>query len=191
MLEPRPKSKLSPDQEFTGAETPFSIGEFWQWAFSDLQENITRGVLAEFLVAKALGISLSVRQAWDDYDLETEQGLRVEVKASGYLQAWPQQKPSAPQVGRLKALSWDDKEGYSAEPQYRADVYVFAVHTAKRHEDYDMLDLAQWEFYAADCETLARLGTTSIGLSKVRRIAEGPVVFSDLKTTVSRVSAKA
>ena len=191
MLEPRPKSKLSPDQEFTGAETPFSIGEFWQWAFSDLQENITRGVLAEVLVAKALGISLSVRQAWEDYDLETEHGLRIVVRTSGYLQAWRQQKPSAPQFGQLRARSWDAKEGHSAEPRYRADVFVFAVHTAKRHEDYDMLDLTQWEFYVADCETLARLGTTSIGLSKVRRIAEGPVMFSDLKTTVSRYSPKA
>ena len=65
------------------------------------------------------------------------------------------------------------------------------VHTAKRHEDYDMMDLAQWEFYVADSETLARLGTTSIGLSKVRRIAEGPVMFSDIKTTVSRYSQQA
>jgi hypothetical protein len=81
MLEPRPKSKLSPDQEFTGAETPFSIGEFWQWAFSDLQENITRGVLAEFLVAKALGISLLVRQTWDDYGAQ----IRATERASGAL----------------------------------------------------------------------------------------------------------
>ena len=191
MLEPRPKSRLSLDQEFSSAETPFSVGEFWQWAFSDLQENVTRGVLAEFLVAKALGINLSVRQAWDDYDLKTEKGLRVEVKASGYLQAWRQQKPSVIQFGQLKARSWDDKEGYTSEPQYRADVFVFAVHTAKRHEDYDMMDLAQWEFYVADSETLARLGTTPIGLSKVRRIAEGPVIFSDLKTIVSRYSPKA
>ena len=82
------------------------------------------------------------------------------------------------------------REGYSAEPRYRADVFVFAVHTAKRHEDYDMLDLAQWESYVADSETLARLGTTSIGLSKVRRVPEGPVIFSDLKTIVSRYSPK-
>ena len=191
MLESRPKSRLSPEQKFSGAEAAFSVGEFWQWAFSDLQENVTRGVLAEFLVAKALGISLSVRQAWDDYDLQTEHGLRVEVKASGYLQAWRQQKPSVVQFGRLKARSWNDREGYSSEPRYRADVYVFAVHTAKRHEDYDMMDLAQWEFYVADSETLARLGNTSIGLSKVRRIAEGPVMFSNLKTTMSRYSPEA
>ena len=29
--------------------------DFWRWAFSDLRDNTQRGVLAEFLVALALG----------------------------------------------------------------------------------------------------------------------------------------
>ena len=30
--------------------------EFWEWAYDDLLANTTRGVLAEYIVAKALGI---------------------------------------------------------------------------------------------------------------------------------------
>jgi len=29
--------------------------DFWRWAFSDLRDNITHGILAGFLVAKAVG----------------------------------------------------------------------------------------------------------------------------------------
>jgi len=34
--------------------------DFWRWNGSDLTCNATRGVLAEFIVASALGIDLSV-----------------------------------------------------------------------------------------------------------------------------------
>jgi hypothetical protein len=32
-----------------------TVLEFWQWAVSDLKTNTTRSMLAEFLVAKAVG----------------------------------------------------------------------------------------------------------------------------------------
>jgi hypothetical protein len=31
------------------------VSDFWRWGFSNLTDNTTRGVLAEFLVASALG----------------------------------------------------------------------------------------------------------------------------------------
>ena len=31
--------------------------DFWRWSVSDLVSNATRGIFAEFLVAKALGIN--------------------------------------------------------------------------------------------------------------------------------------
>jgi hypothetical protein len=64
--------------------------DYWRWAFSDLRDNTQRGVLAEFLVALALGRTETRRKAWDNYDVTTSSGLRIEVKASGYLQSWAQ-----------------------------------------------------------------------------------------------------
>jgi hypothetical protein len=29
-----------------------TVAHFWRWAFSDLRDNTTRGILAEFLAAK-------------------------------------------------------------------------------------------------------------------------------------------
>ncbi len=50
--------------QFKSSDEPFSLhgkpsgatlGDFWSWAYSDCINNTTRGVLAEFVVAKALG----------------------------------------------------------------------------------------------------------------------------------------
>ena len=79
----------------TGQEEIHADGEglgsnllsFWRWSTSDLVSNVTRGRLAEFIVAKALGISTDgVGNEWDAYDLETKDGVKIEVKSAAYLQ---------------------------------------------------------------------------------------------------------
>ena len=73
----------------TGSE-PFHINgtpledrllSFWQWSSSELVGNVLRGVLAEFIVASDLGCISDVRQEWDAYDIETLDGIKVEVKS--------------------------------------------------------------------------------------------------------------
>lgn len=44
---PEPPKPLRFDEQFDGLAA--TVGEFWQWGFSDLRMNIVRGVLAEFL----------------------------------------------------------------------------------------------------------------------------------------------
>lgn len=38
---------------------------FWQWSTSDLVSNATRGVLAEYIVARALGLETKGAQRMD------------------------------------------------------------------------------------------------------------------------------
>ncbi len=45
---------------------------FWRWSASDLVSNATRGILAEYIVANALGIVEGVRAEWDAFDLLTD-----------------------------------------------------------------------------------------------------------------------
>jgi hypothetical protein len=130
-----------------------TVLDYWRWAFSDLRDNTQRGVLAEFLVALALGRTETRRKAWDNYDVTTSSGLRIEVKASGYLQSWAQATHSRLSFGRVIARTWDaNTNEFGAEPEVRADVFVFSVQTCKDPQRYDALDLSQWEFYvvAAD-----------------------------------------
>jgi len=62
--------------------------EFWKWAFSDFMSNALRGVLAEYIVACAIGCTERLRVECDAYDLVTPDGTRIEVKPSAYLQTW-------------------------------------------------------------------------------------------------------
>ena len=66
---------------------------FSQWAYSDVSSNASRGILAEYIVASALGIAAATRREWDAYDLETQDGVKLEIKSASYLQSWAQAKP--------------------------------------------------------------------------------------------------
>ena len=66
----------------------YDLLSFWQWSMSDLLSNATRGILAEFIIAKALDIKTIVRDEWAAYDLITEDGIKIEVKSAAYIQSW-------------------------------------------------------------------------------------------------------
>jgi len=38
---------------FDGRPTGFTVGQFWQWAMSDLSGNTGRSIVVEFIVANA------------------------------------------------------------------------------------------------------------------------------------------
>ncbi|MHC9540604.1 MAG: hypothetical protein AB9903_13945 [Vulcanimicrobiota bacterium] len=162
----------------------FTIGEFWSWAFSDLQDNMLRGEFAEFIVARALGIDLHIRQGWTNYDLETEDGIRIEVKTSAFLQSWDQNKLSDLKFSGLKARAWNPIDGYDIEKTYRADVYVFCVQKAKTHEEYDQFDLSQWEFRVVPRKDLECLGVASLSYGSLCRICPEKVSYSELREAV-------
>lgn len=104
-LVPSPSQALEGSDRFVGADA--TVLDFWRWAFSDLRDNTQRGVLAEFLVALALGRTETRRKPWDNHDVTTASGLRVEVKASGYLQSWAQRTHSQLSFGRVIGRTWD------------------------------------------------------------------------------------
>lgn len=63
--------------------------------FSHRLPDCCGGMLAEFLVAEALGAATRPRSEWDAYDVVTPDGIRVEVKSSAYVQAWAPARPSS------------------------------------------------------------------------------------------------
>ncbi|MDX2308005.1 MAG: hypothetical protein NW216_07200 [Hyphomicrobium sp.] len=162
--------------------------EFWQWSASDLVSNATRGVLAEYIVALALGGAWEpMRREWDAYDLKLANGTKIEVKSAAYVQAWKQARPSTIifQVGKRRW--WDAETGMSSdEPARHADIYVFAL---LRHEDRDTLDplnVAQWEFYVLPTRVLNERTRSqhSITLPSLRELSGGPRTFQQLRNAV-------
>jgi hypothetical protein len=153
---PSPKltlTKLFGSEAFTSgaSHSGYSTLDFWSWAFSDLASNANRGVLAEFIVAKALGIELDVRNEWGDYDLDFN-GLKIEVKSSAFIQSWAQAKHSSPRFDIRKRKNQTDSDTGKyvkrAEPIRPADIYVFALLEANITDTSDPLNLDHWKFYA-------------------------------------------
>ena len=156
-----------------------SVGDFWQWAYSDLVGNTDRGVLAEFIVAKAIRSVHRIRNPWASYDLETPSGAKVEVKSAAYLQAWYQKEPSKVQFSIRKTLEWVPKSNKFIEPKRcHSDVYVFCLIAEQDKQRLNPLDFSQWVFYVVPTRDIdARYGgRKSITLRQVRALSRGHVV---------------
>lgn len=67
-----------------------TVLDYWRWANSDLIGNVSRGVLAEFLVSVAVGASSAPRDPWAPFDVVSAGGVTIEVKSAAYIQAWGQ-----------------------------------------------------------------------------------------------------
>ena len=125
-----------------------TVGDFWQWAYSDILNNRNRSLFAEYLVGAALGIVAgSVREEWDGCDLRYAD-LRIEVKSSAYLQSWQQKKLYNPRFDIAHKRAWEaDRNAFSESPLRYADCFVFCLFTPKEHASANVLDAAQWQFY--------------------------------------------
>lgn len=124
------------------------VSQFWSWAYSDLVGNTERGALAEFLVACAIGVQNKERVSWDRYDLLSPEGIAIEVKSSGYIQTWEQEKLSDISFGIQPTYGWDSNTNqYDTIRHRQSDVYVFCVHKHTEQESINPLDISQWDFY--------------------------------------------
>ena len=131
--------------------------EFWEWAYDDLLTNTTRGVLAEYIVATALGVADTKRREWDQYDLKTADGDGVEVKSAAYVQTWEQTRISEITFGIRPARGWDATNNtYAASTTRSAAVYVFCLLEGEDREHIDPLVVAQWTFYVLPTSVLNR-----------------------------------
>lgn len=127
----------------------FQLIDFWKWSVSDLVSNATRGRLAEFIVAKALGIDTNnVRDEWQAYDLITPDNIKIEVKSASYIQSWYQKELSKISFSIKKSRSWDaDSNIQSKESKRQADAYIFALLNHIDKDTINPLKLDQWIFY--------------------------------------------
>jgi hypothetical protein len=169
-----------------GQELSLTVCDFWRWSVSDLVSNLTRGRLAEFIVAHALGIDVQhgIRKEWDAFDLITTKGVKVEVKSSAYVQSWFQKKNSAVawRVGPTHA--WDPaKNEFAAERQLQADVYVFALLSEEDKTKVNPLEVDQWQFFVVSKSVVEeRPGMFTPRLLKARGVHA--VAFDDLHAAV-------
>ncbi len=172
-----------------GTELPFDLLDFWRWYCSDITSNVTRGVIAEYIVAQALGVMGGVRMEWDAFDLTTRDGVRVEVKSAAYLQSWHQTKHSAISFSIQPTIGWNASTNeYGSERKRQADIYVFALLAHRDKHTLDPLDVVQWEFFVVPTRLLdARFPTQArIALSTLLALQPARATFETLTPAVAR-----
>ena len=172
---------------FNGENIQCKLIDFWKWSISDLISNATRRTLAEFIVGMAMGIDLStVREEWDAYDLETEDGIKIEIKTSAYLQTWSQKNYSKIIFSIKPTYFWNAKTNKTSRIKSRpSDIYVFCLLKHKDKKTVNPLKLEQWIFYVVSTEKINEIfgNKKSIQLNSIEKITEF-VNYNELKEKI-------
>lgn len=168
---------------------------FWQWMGSNLVSNTVRGALGEYLVALAVGAADTmdgVQEEWVSYDVQSPDGVKIEVKTSAYIQTWYQPKLYPPRFGIAPRTAWEAAtNSWTTEKERWADVYVFCLHHHQDQNTVNPLDLSQWTFYVLPTATLDRAvgSQQSIGISNLLRIGAQAVSYDGLRPAIIAASA--
>lgn len=194
-----PVRKLTGSERFTNTkDRDFSVQEFWQYGFSNLNSNVLRGALAEFLVENALKdkVEIEVRSPWGDYDV-LYNGKKIEVKCCSYIQDWDQNQFTKILWSGLKAteLYYSDAVKKQSElsrvADYKSDVYVLTLFKHQDHATLDILDMAQWCFYVLTQDQVREVSKdgNSVSLVRLNKHQIEPYSFDNLKEKVESLSS--
>jgi len=170
---------------------PFNLLSFWQWSSSDLVGNTLRGMLAEYIIASAVGSEKGTRTEWDAFDIETPDKIKIEVKSSAYIQSWSQDKLSTISFGIQPTKGWDAKTNtYSSQRVRQSDIYVFCVLFHKDKNTIDPLNLDQWVFYILPTKTLNKVvgNQKTITLSSLKKLNPIKVNYGSINSTIMHLS---
>lgn len=183
-------SRKSGDENFSlrGEALDIQLSAFWQWSSSDLVSNAMRGVLAEFLVASALGLAHGVRNQWDAFDLLLADGTRLEVKSAAYLQSWAHAKLSNIVFTIRPTLAWSSETNQlSSELRRQADVYIFCLLDHREKTTLDPMRLEQWKFYLLRSAVLDERHSSqkTISLASLLKLQPLEATFENLAERVA------
>lgn len=177
-----------------GNSAGFDLLSFWRWSSSDLVNNSARGIIAEYVVARALGLGEGgVRDGWAAFDLKTPSGIKIEVKSAAYIQSWHQKQLSSIAFVTPKTRAWDAETNIqSHELKRQADVYVFALLAHTDKATIDPLNLDQWRFYVLPTTVLdaRKRSQHSITLKSLEGLCPRAVKYAELPKAVGNCIEK-
>jgi hypothetical protein len=162
---------------------------FWQWSGSDLLG--IRPQLAEYIVARALGLGDGLCSGWASHDLQTSAGVKIEVKSSAYLQGWAQKTYTKPVFSIKSARNWNPAAGEMGKDAKRqADLYVFALLVHQDQATLDPLDVTQWVFFVLPTSILNdnMANQKTLSLAGLRRLQPKKCCYSELPSVVQGFS---
>jgi hypothetical protein len=151
-----------------------------------VMQNNLRAMWVEIMTAELLGDCWRHTGAdWAAWDLEHQDGTRLEVKQSARDQTWGR-STGMPRFGIAAATGhYPDGVNFEANTSGArlADIYVLAW-----HEGDDQRIREQWQFFVMKSSDLPA-GHKSIGLSVLRGMTEA-VASCDLRSAVERIRSE-
>jgi len=184
---------LTGEEAFTGMTSRrATVLNYWRWANSDLVGNVSRGILAEYLVALAVQATDEPRDPWAAFDVVTPSGITIEVKSAAYIQAWDQRALS--RISFLTRATEDPilTPGVTPVVSRRSQVWVFALLHHSEQETLNPLDVSQWTFWVVPTPWLnaRERSQHSITLTSLKASPYGvPVDFDHLAEAIAQVAA--
>lgn len=190
--------KLTGNEQFKNVgDKKFSVLDFWQYGFSNLNSNVLRGAFAEFIVENALRTSeqIDVRNPWGDSDVIAPNGKNIEVKCCSYIQDWDQEDYSRISWGGLKAkpLFYASTDRSLVEIKlkerpidYKSDIYILSLFKHQDHATLDILDVDQWCFWVLTKDRIKEITKdgNSVSLIKLKKFNIEPIGFNDLNEVI-------
>lgn len=177
--------------EFDGEELDYDFIDFWRFHYSNIYD--IQGRIAEFIVAKALGIHASQNdQYWTLWDL-TYRGLRIEVKETSYYHSFNQEGKVSQQrsFGITKANgSYDPQISGNTDFCRQNDVYVFCLNTGYTKEDSYPLNLNNWEFYIVPTSVInEKCGDNkTISLNRIKSLGYSATPYDKIRSTIDMIA---
>ena len=166
--------------------------DFWSWSSSDFVGNALRGLVAEYLVAVAVGADKDCRVEWNAYDVITPGRIKIEVKSAAYVQSWSQKHYSSIQFDIKPSMGWDAATNvYDNEAKRAADVYCFCLLAHKDQDTIDPLNVNQWRFFILPTRILDEKAgeQKKISLNPLLALGAREVPYSGLEEAIEKVNA--
>ncbi len=151
---------------YTGDETfmvdgktiNLTTNDFWQWAYSDLNNSIVQSMLAKFIVAssiKTVTTRLERSRTGNSYDLLSKNGYKVNVRAAAYIQTLDEEYPDhiSFSIAPIKFSNRTASEYETDTLQRNSDVYIFCIYKALTTNETP-LNLDLWNFYVLSTKIL-------------------------------------
>ena len=173
-----------------GKELDFDMTDFWRFHYSNIYS--LHGEIAEFVVARALGITEAQNTAyWTLWDT-SYRNTRIEVKATAYFHLWNENgKISQQRTFSIASAngSYDPKKSGNMEFCRQNDIYVFCLNNGETKASSYPLDMDNWEFYVVPTVFLNEhcADNKTISLGRIRSFGFDAIPYSGIKDAIDRV----
>ena len=173
-----------------GKELDFDLADLWRFHYSNIYS--LHGEIAEFVVARALGIKEAQNTAyWTLWDT-SYRNVRIEVKATAYFHLWNANgKVSKQRMFSIAAAngSYDPKLSGNTEFCRQNDIYVFCLNNGETKESSYPLDMDNWEFYVVPTKFLNEHcgDNKTISLGRIRSFSFAPLAYGQLKAAIDKI----